>query len=185
MDDNMDANANKSSPKRSGKGGFSSLGLFILLMAAVPVWFLFIGPMIRHDQLVKNGIKAEGRLLSVDETGNTFNDAPELELVIEFKRQDGRLDTATTDFVPSLRTLHYYQAGVKVTTAYDPEDPEDVTVVDLETSGPAASPAAQVGHVPADNTADSLRRVSDSLKRALEELQSKVDNAKGEQGGSK
>jgi Protein of unknown function (DUF3592) len=180
MDENQEARSNEteSSGSKLGKRGCSLVGVLGLGTVLLPIWFFFIGPMIKHNRLVENGVKAKGRLLSVEETGNVVNDSPELELVVEFMRQDGVLDTATTDFIPSLRSLHFYQAGVNVTAAYDPEDPDEITVVDLE-----SGPAPRVITIPSDNgaaggIADSLRRVSDSLKTALEELKSRIDKAK-------
>lgn len=145
------------------------LGLFIPTMVVLPLWFFFIGPRMRHDRLVEHGIKASGRLLAVEETGTVVNDSPELELTVEFRRSDGVLDTATTDFVPSLRSLHLFQPGVSVTAAYDAEDPEEITVVDLSTG---AAPSIAPVSAPSSSSVDSLQHVADSLRSALEELRS-------------
>ncbi|MBC8146226.1 MAG: hypothetical protein H7X80_11630 [bacterium] len=145
------------------------LGLIIPLFVLLPVWFFFIGPQMRHDRLVEKGIKAKGRLLSVDETGTYVNDAPELELSVEFRRSDGVLDTAVTDFIPSLRSLHMFQPGVAVTAAYDPEDPTELTIIDLS-SGPTYSTSSPSTTAPAN--LDSLQRVADSLRDEINRLQS-------------
>ena len=81
--------------------------LFPLLITALPLWFIFIGPQILHDKLVEKGIRAPGRLIDLDETGTYVNDSPELELVIELTRKDGTLDTATCDFVHCRNSSRY------------------------------------------------------------------------------
>ena len=44
----------------------------------LPLWFFIFGPQLRHDRLMEKGIRAQGRLLNVDETGTVVNDSPEL-----------------------------------------------------------------------------------------------------------
>lgn len=143
------------------------LGLAIPALGVGLAWYFIFGPMHHHSELAETGTRAPGRLLSVEETGTVINDSPELHLKIEFRRADGVLDTSETDFVPSLRSLSMFQDGVGVTAAYDPKDPDDITVVDLST-GPGfgtTAPAAPI--VPG---LDSLRRANDSLARELERV---------------
>ena len=148
--------ATNPSPKKRAVRLF---GLGTLLLVGLPLWFFFIGPRMRHERLEKSGVRAPGRLLNVEETGTEINDSPELELTIEFRRADGRLDTATTDFVPNRRSLHLFQPGVDIVAAYDSSDPHEVTLVDFRsTAPPGFAPASAV---------DSLRRVNDSLEREL------------------
>jgi hypothetical protein len=112
-------------------------------------------------------------LLSVDESGTSVNDVPELELVVEFTRKDGTLDTAETDFVPSMRTLHMFQPGVGVMAAYDPEDPSEITITQIS-DGPASVGGAPMGVMSSGPNADSLKRVSDSLKLEIERLKKEM-----------
>lgn len=153
-------------PRKKGLRLGCLLGLIIPVLVVTPLWFFFLGPQMRHDKLLEKGIQVPGRLLSVDETGTYINDAPELELVIEFQRKDGVLDTSTTDFVPSQRTLHYFQEGTQITAAYDPGDPNEITVVNVS-SGPSnfGSQPGQAG-----NMMDSLKHVMDSLKHFADSL---------------
>ena len=107
-------------------------------------------------------------------------DSPQLELVVEFTRKDGRLDTATTTFVPSLRSLHMFQDNMPVTAAYDPDDPHEITIVELGGT-PDVAPAAAPITVPSTSTtalADSLRHVGDSLRQALEAMKASMKNAR-------
>jgi hypothetical protein len=157
------------------------MGLFIFLVVGLPIWFFFIAPQLKHNRLVDKGVRAPGRLLSVEESGTVVNESPELELVVEFTRKDGVLDTSTTDFVPSLRTLHMFQPGVSVTAAYNPEDPDEITVVELGTS-PMQVTMPDGTTYSAQSVADSLRRTTDSLRRALEEMNAAIEEAKKKAG---
>jgi hypothetical protein len=153
-----------------GKAAFIGVAV-ILAVTVLPIWFFFIGPQLRHDRLEKNGVRANGRLINVDETGTVVNDSPELELTVEYTRADGTLDTAVTDFVPSRRSLHMFQNGVAVKAAYDPEDFDEITVLELGgspmqiVSTPNSTPTPS-----SDATVDSLRRALDSLRREVESL---------------
>jgi hypothetical protein len=164
----MDENSSKSG-KKSGRIGLG-IGLAILSFVALPIWFFFIGPQMRHDRIAEKGIRAPGRLLMVEETNTTINDVPELELTVEFTRKDGTLDTAVTDFVPTRRTLHMYQDGIGVTAAYDPEDPDEITI--LEIGGPVRGVMNGAPATAAPNV-DSLRHVADSLTAEMEKLRAR------------
>jgi hypothetical protein len=137
-------------------------GLGILLVVGLPIWFMIFAPRIRHERLEKHGVRVPGRLLNVEETGTEVNDSPELELTIEFRRADGRLDTAKTDFVPSLRSIHLFQPGVAIVAAYDSTDPHEITLVDFRDTPPTESVPASATHV-----VDSLRHAADSLQEEL------------------
>ena len=165
MNDDTDEATNAQAQPRKKKAIWLMI-LFPLLITALPLWFFFIGPQIRHDRLAEKGIRAPGRLIDLDETGTYVNDSPELELVIELTRKDGTLDTATCDFVPSRRTIHMYQVGAVVTTAYDPEDPEEITLIEI---GPPASQTVTM-QVPSRASVDSLRRQMDSMAAELKRL---------------
>lgn len=159
--------SDSTAPKKSRAGAVIGVTMLVATVG-LPLWFFFIGPQLRHDRLLEHGVRAQGRLLDVEETGTVVNDSPELELTIEFRRTDGTLDTAVTDFVPSLRSLHMFQPGIAVTAAYDAEDPEELTIVELSSSPmqliSSPAPAASSPSV------DSLARVADSLRREIERL---------------
>lgn len=163
----------------SSKGKLGcSLGLIIPLLVLAPLWFFFIGPQMRHDRLAEKGIHVPGRLLDVEETGTVVNDSPELNLVVEFTRKDGVLDTAETDFVPSLRSMHFFQPGAMVTAAYDPEDPEEITIINFQT--PSTMPSTAMPGIPPgyDRMIDSLKRMADSLLRMTDSLTRGVKGGK-------
>lgn len=146
------------------------LGLMIPATVLLPLWFFFIGPQLRHDRLVENGVQVQGLMIDVEETGTVVNDSPELEVTVAFTRKDGTLDTASCDFVPSRRSLHHFNPGVAVMIAYDPEDPEEITLVELNTATPTAP---QVNTSAGTSIAEEQRK-SDSLRKALEEMEARL-----------
>lgn len=147
------------------------VGFFIVLIVLVPIWFFFIGPELRHRRIVNNGVQVEGRILNVDETGTTVNDAPELELTVVYTRKDGVLDTASTDFVPTLRTIHLYQPGALVRIAYLQDEPEEITIVAIGNDSPPGTirsiPSAEAGG--SAQTGDAQRKI-DSLQRLYDSV---------------
>ncbi|MBS1914228.1 MAG: hypothetical protein JST22_19725 [Bacteroidetes bacterium] len=153
-------------------------GLLIPAIVLLPLWFFFLGPKLRQDRLEEHGVHVPGRLIDVEETGTIVNDSPQLKLVIEFRRLDGHLDTATTTFVPSLRSVHFFQPGVAVTAAYDSTDPHEITITDISTgpaAAPAAAPAVQTPPVPnAAAIQDSLRRTLDSVRELMQKMQEQL-----------
>jgi hypothetical protein len=153
--------------QRSGRKKWPAITVVLgIATAFLPFWFFIFGPQMRHDKLLEKGVRAKGRLLAVEESGTVINDVPELELTVEFRRAHGTLDTATTDFVPTMRTLHMYQEGIAVTAAYDPDDPDELTIAELSTTPMQYT----VGGTAAATAADSLARLADSLRRELDQI---------------
>jgi hypothetical protein len=140
-------------------------------VAIAPLWFFWIGPKIKRDALLSHGIRANGVLLRVEETGTSVNRVPELELTTAFTRADGKRDTASTDFVPTMRTLSMYQPGVTVTIAYDSADPHSYTITALNTGDAYSTPGASGRYASPAVNADSLQKFNDSLRDALKALQ--------------
>ncbi|HVZ41538.1 MAG TPA: hypothetical protein VHI13_19815 [Candidatus Kapabacteria bacterium] len=176
MDPETPVTDNPGSLKRSKRPLL--FGLLIPAIVVLPLWFFFLGPKLRQDRLEEHGVHVPGRLIDVEETGTIVNDSPQLKLVIEFKRLDGHLDTATTTFVPSLRSVHFFQSGAAVTAAYDSTDPHEITITDIST-GPTTAPGIQT--VPAPNTAaiqDSLRRTLDSMRELMQKMQEQLKSRK-------
>ncbi|MEO6049362.1 MAG: DUF3592 domain-containing protein [Candidatus Kapaibacterium sp.] len=163
-----DTNIETVKPNRSFGWIFA---LFIIGVTVTPIWCFFVGPSIRHNRLVSSGIAAHGTLLDVEETGTMVNDAPELKLTVAFIRRDGKPDTATTDFVPSIRMSGYFQQGAMVAIAYDPKDPKEITVTEIGTSSTA--PALGIS-----SARDEILRQSDSMKRSLDSMSRELNQLK-------
>ena len=169
MDDTSDSTDR--TPARKSPALFVGLGIAACVIA--PLWFIFIGPQMRHDRLVEKGIKVPGRLLAVDESGTTINDVTELELLVEFTRKDGKLDTAETDFLPTMRTMHMFQEGAGVVAAYDPEDPSEITITEIS-DGRAPAGGNAMGVMNNGPNVDSLAHLADSLKQEMEKMKKEM-----------
>jgi Protein of unknown function (DUF3592) len=167
----MDDSATQSSGKKRISMPMLLLSLILPLGGFAIMWFVFMRPMEEREKLRETGLKAPGRLLDVETTGTSYNKSPELELTVEFRRKDGVLDTATTYFVPVKRMLYRYHPGVDVTVAYNPANPDEVTIDGIAGPGdaPAGHTASHGGAVP-DGEVDALRRTTDSLRRVADSL---------------
>lgn len=165
-----DMNVETAKPKRSFGWIFA---LFIIGVTVTPIWCFFVGPSIRHNRLVSSGIAAHGTLLNVEETGTLVNDAPELKLTVAFIRRDGKPDTATTDFVPTIRMIQFFQPGAMVAIAYDPKDTKEITVTEISTSSTAPALGVSSARDEILRQSDSMKRVLDSVSRELKQLKGK------------
>ncbi|MEP7219634.1 MAG: DUF3592 domain-containing protein [Bacteroidota bacterium] len=135
------------------------LGILIPAIAFGVVWYLTIESGRQRHALIDKGVHVPGRLIAVEETGNLINRSPQLLLTMEFTRLNGRLDTAQTKFVPGLRRIQLFQPGAEIVVAYDTAEPGNVTLVDVKNASGASDASAR--------TIDSLRRVTDSLKKEI------------------
>ncbi|MDB5034045.1 MAG: hypothetical protein JWQ98_1286 [Chlorobi bacterium] len=133
------------------------LSLLVPGLAFIAVWYFMTASGRERSRLIEKGVHVPGRLIAVEETGTLINRSPQLLLTMEFRRLNGRLDTAQTKFVPGLRRIQYFQPGVEITVAYDTAEPKNATLFDFK-NGTADASAG---------TIDSLRRANDSLKREI------------------
>ncbi|MEO5931209.1 MAG: DUF3592 domain-containing protein [Candidatus Kapaibacterium sp.] len=136
------------------------LGILIPAIAFAVGWYLTTESGRQRHALIDKGVHVPGRLIAVEETGNLINRSPQLLLTMEFARLSGRLDTAQTKFVPGLRRIQLFQPGAEIVVAYDTAEPGNVTLVDVKNGSAGASDASA-------RTIDSLRRVTDSLKKEI------------------
>lgn len=103
------------------------LGLFILAMVAIPM-MCFIVPECERDALLKDGVAAEGTILAIKPTGNTFNDQPQVKINLEVRPKDGEAYTAETKMIINPVYMPQFQPGKKVFVRYDAEDPSKVAI---------------------------------------------------------
>lgn len=109
------------------------LGILIPVAVGAVFWYIMEVPRAQRERIIENGIHVPGRLLSVEETGARINKSDELELVIEFQRKDGVLDTSATDFVPARRLQRLFVPGAPVTVAYNSANPDEIALVTINT----------------------------------------------------
>jgi hypothetical protein len=99
------------------------LGILALLAGIFAlIWFVFLKSMYEEDQLKKHGIEAEGRILSVEETGTYINEKPQIEVrVIVFHRDGGTFESTAVTVMPPTEAW-IYRPGTRVRVKYDPDD---------------------------------------------------------------
>lgn len=108
------------------------VGILILLFFAVaiigPLTYFFIWPNYVRSNLLKTGIQAEGRIVSVEPTGNYINDQPEARIVIDVTPKDGAPFRSETRFVIHQLYVPLYQPGKRVLVRYEKGDHSKMTI---------------------------------------------------------
>jgi len=108
--------------------------LFILAVVAV-----FMGDWmcsgIEDDRLRKHGVEARAIILKVEDTGNRFNDNPEVVFTLEVHRDGKGAYQTEHKRVYSVVDLLNYPKGTEVTIKVDPEDSTSLVIIEPVTSG--------------------------------------------------
>lgn len=98
--------------------------IFVGLMLG-PVWFAEI----EQDNILARGEPATARIIRLTDTGNRYNDNPEVEIELEVKRSNGSVyRTSYTDII-SVVDIANYRAGSEVEIKIDRADSLSVTIV--------------------------------------------------------
>jgi hypothetical protein len=108
--------------------------LALIVGIAIPAIFYFY-PEYQRNQLLEKGIPAEGTILRLEDTGNRFNDQPQVKLWLEVRPQGAPAFETVTKMVISPVYMPQFQPGAIVQLRYDPEDN---TKVAIEAIGKAA-----------------------------------------------
>ncbi len=103
--------------------------IFLLIPIYVIYTFLYV-PYQKENKLLEKGILATGTLLKVEETGNTFNDKPELNLFFEVLNSKGEKWKATATQVISFVDLYKIIPGNKFQVKYNPENKSEILILD-------------------------------------------------------
>jgi len=108
-------------------------GPLILIVFILTVTGLAFGPMmcdsITDDQLRRRGEPAVARILGLEDTGNRFNDNPEVEIELEVRREGGPTYTVSFTRVYSVVELMNYPVGTEVNVRIDPEDSTSLVII--------------------------------------------------------
>lgn len=109
------------------------LALFIVGLNALTL-VLFLGPVAMHElrerRLLRVGHPAIAEIVSMEETGNVFNDVPEIRIRVEVRPTHGapfRSETLETLSALDLQTI---RVGSTLYVRFDPEDTRQVAIVD-------------------------------------------------------
>lgn len=102
-----------------------------LVVALVPL-YMFLWPEVEREQLVKTGVSAEGRIVSIEPTGTVYNNQPQVNLRIRVVPTDGEAFEAETKMIINPVYLPQFQPGMKVKVRYDAEDRSKIAVEETE-----------------------------------------------------
>ncbi len=112
--------------------------LFIFGGTFIIIYKFLLGPSLLISRLEKNGIPAKATIKSVQDTGITINQNPEVKLVVEIKNTLGQTYTTTVLAMVSRIQPNAYQAGMVIPVKIDPNN-EKKAIIDM--SKQAESPA--------------------------------------------
>lgn len=107
--------------------------IFILSPIITLGWiFLWVGRgQKRAAWLIENGILGTAKILGYEETGQTVNDTPKIELQLEIKTPQHAAYKLTHDEYISILYLSKLAIGKEVPVLVDPQNPENI-FLDLE-----------------------------------------------------
>jgi hypothetical protein len=123
------------SESTKGAKKVSCLVLSIIALTVLGAVAYFMAPTIladcRQQSVIRNGVDATATIVSITDTGNRFNDNPEVVVALEVKPGKGDPWIAETRVVLTAVDLMTYKPGHTVKVRYDPGDPTTVAIVAL------------------------------------------------------
>lgn len=102
----------------------------ILIGVLIPITTILI-PDIQRERLLKNGIRAEAEIISVEDTGSRYNDQPEVRLVLKVNPETSTPYSTETVMYISPVYIPQFQPGKKVVIRHDPDDKMKVAVEEV------------------------------------------------------
>ncbi|MFV8755100.1 hypothetical protein ACNOYE_31520 [Nannocystaceae bacterium ST9] len=119
--------------------------IFLLVLILGSLAFAF-GPELlrarRRDALLRDGSDAIATIVRLDETGNVFNDQPEVRVTLVVQPSAGG-EPYQTSLVQVLSAVELvnFQIGAEVAVKYDPSQPSEVALAGVPRPKPAPAPA--------------------------------------------
>jgi hypothetical protein len=119
--------------KKEGKG--KNLIVVFILGAIAAIIGIAIGPGLYKDhqqkKVLASGVEAPATIVDIVDTGNRYNDNPEVRIILEVEPEGAEPYTAEQNTVMSPVDLVKFKPGQAVSVRYDPEDPSLVAIVGL------------------------------------------------------
>jgi hypothetical protein len=126
-DDDLDE-AVLARPGSSGKRKLL-IGLVVVGLLAI-----IMGPPIvrglREDAVLAKGTSAPAVVVSLSETGNLYNEVPELRIVVEVRPASSEPWRAEVREFVAAHDTPKIQPGTEISVKYDPEQPSRVAIVE-------------------------------------------------------
>lgn len=108
------------------------LGTLIIVALVVGSLALAFGPELlrarKRDALLREGQPASATIVRLVETGNVYNDQPEVRVILLVQPPDGQAYQAEVVEVQSAVALQAFQIGNEVAVKYDPAAPHEVAL---------------------------------------------------------
>jgi hypothetical protein len=123
----IDDNSKKNSISKKSLVITISIMLFILM----PLAGIFI-PKCFDNKLIKNGLPTKAKILKIRDTGNRFNEQPQVELLLEVHASGYAPYQTFVKMYISPVYLPQYQPGAQVNIKYDPKNPNKVVIESVD-----------------------------------------------------
>ncbi len=127
-----------SGKKRTGPLQGAALGagiVFLVVAFAGTMLFSFLAPECERDELLKTGVAAKGVILGIEDTGNRYNDQPQVILKVRVEPEGGETYETETKMIISPVYLPQFQPGARVNLKYDPAERTKIAVDSVEVKG--------------------------------------------------
>ena len=99
----------------------------ILALAIIPIAF-FLYPEFERAQILDNGIAAPGTIIKVEDTGQRYNDQPQVNVWVQVEPDKEEPYEAMTKMVISPVYIPQFQPGKRVHVRYDAEDRTKIAI---------------------------------------------------------
>lgn len=122
-----------------------TLGIVVVLVLVLGSLAIGFGPELlrarKRDVLLREGSDALATIVRLDETGNLYNDQPEVRVTLVVQPPaEGPAYQAEVVLVLSPVDLIHYQIGAEVPVKYDPDRPADVALAGVPQPAPPKVP---------------------------------------------
>jgi ribosomal protein L31 len=113
-----------------GNTGFIVIAVMLLVFGGMFYLFyrLFIKPALNARRLQKIGMPATARITSVQDTGVTINNNPQVKLVLDVRNNFGQRYTAECRVLVSRINPAAYAPGMEIPVKIDPADEKNVVI---------------------------------------------------------
>ncbi|MCC7523063.1 DUF3592 domain-containing protein [Candidatus Uhrbacteria bacterium] len=108
-----------------------AVGLMLVLGLALPL-FIFFYPEYQREQLIKTGLPAQAEILTIEPTGNTYNDQPQARILLLVTPETGESFEAETTMIINPIYAPQFQPGKRVKVRYDANDKTNVAIEETE-----------------------------------------------------
>jgi hypothetical protein len=122
----------------------NTLGIAVVVVLVLGSLAIGFGPELlrarKRETLLREGSDALATIARIDETGNLYNDQPEVRVTLVVQPPQAEAFQTEVVLVLSAVELIHYQIGAEVPVKYDPNKPADVALAGVPRAAPAKFP---------------------------------------------